>query len=84
MELYFHTEDTDITTQEKIHWRCMVRCCLAPLQSNIFTNDKVVQVLSDGTHNHNTIVYTNNDLKEIRFRNEAAHESSEHENRVHA
>ena len=33
------------TTQEKIHWRSMVRCCLAPLQSNIFTNDKAVQVL---------------------------------------
>ena len=53
------------------------------MQSNIFTNYKDVQVLSVGTHNHDTIVYTKNDLKEIRFRNEAAQESSEHENRVH-
>ena len=60
-----------------------MRCCLAPLQSNIFTNDKDVQVLSVVTHNHNATGYLKNDLKEIRFRNEAAHESSEHESRVH-
>ena len=39
------------TTQEKKHWRCMVRCCLAPLQSNISTNDKDAHFLSVGTHN---------------------------------
>ena len=53
-----------------------MRCCLAPLQSNIFTNDKDVQVLSVVTHNHNATGYSKNDLKEIRYRNEAAHESS--------
>ena len=57
----------------------MVRCCLAPLQSKIFTNDKDVQVQSVGTHNHNATGYSKNDLKEIRFRNEAAHESSVHD-----
>ena len=61
----------------------MVRCCRVPLQSNIFTNDKDVQVLSVGTHNHNAIGYTKNDLKEIKFKDEAAHKSSEYENRVH-
>ena len=60
----------------------MVRCRLAPLQSNIFSNDQDIQVLSVGIHNHNSASYTKSHLKEIIYRNEAAQEFSEHENRV--
>ena len=56
------------TTQEKIHWCCMVRCCLAPLQSTIFRYDKDVQVLSVGTHNHNATGYSKNDLKDSEMK----------------
>ena len=48
--------------------RCIVGYCLAPLQSNIFSNDKDVHVMSVGTHNHNTTSYKKNDLKEITYR----------------
>ena len=61
----------------------MVRCCLAQLQSNIFSNDKDVQVLSVVTHNHNTTSCTENDLKEIKYRNEIVQKSPEHEKKVH-
>ena len=54
------------TTQEKIHWRCSLRSYRSPLQSNIFSNDQDVRVLSVGTHNHNTASYTQNNFKEIK------------------
>ena len=60
----------------------MVRCRLAPLQSNIFSNDQDIQVLSVGIHNHNAASYAKSDLKEIIYRNEASQESSKHGNRV--
>ena len=62
------------TIQENMHWRCMVRCRLAPSQSNIFSNDQDIQVLSVRIHNHNSASYTKSDLKEIIYRNEAAQE----------
>ena len=71
------------TTQEKIHWRCMVRCCLAPLQSNIFSNNQNVRVLSVGTHTHNTASYTKKDFKEIKHGNQVAPKSSVQEKRVY-
>ena len=71
------------TTQENIHRRCMVRCCLAPLQSNIFSNNQDVRVLSVGTHNHNTASYTKNDCKEIKQGNHVAPKSLLHEKRVY-
>ena len=54
----------------------------SPLQSNIFSNDQEVRVLSVGTHNHNTASYTKNDFKEIEHGNQVAPKSSEHEKRV--
>ena len=71
------------TTKEKIHWRCMVRCCLAPLQSNIFSNNQNVRVLSVGTHNYNATSYTKNDCKEIKQGNQIASKSLLHEERVY-
>ena len=70
------------TSQEKIHWRCSLRCCRSPLQSNIFSNDQDVRVLYVGTHNHNTASYTKNDFKEIEHGNQVAPKSSKHEKRV--
>ena len=70
------------TTQGKIHWRCSLRSCRSPLQSNIFSNDQDVRVLSVGIHNHNTASYTKNDFKEIKHGNQVASKSSEHEKRV--
>ena len=52
------------------------------MQSNIFSNDQDVRVLSVGTHNHNTASYTKNDLKEIKHGNQVASKSLEHEKRV--
>ena len=71
------------TTQEKIHWCCMVRCCLAHLQSNIFSNKQNVRVLFDGTHNHNTASYAKNDCKEIKQGNQFAPKSLLHDKRVY-
>ena len=70
------------TTQEKIHWRCSLRSCRSPLQSNIFSNDQDVWVLSVETHNHNTASYTKNDFKEIKHGNQVAPKSSEHGKRL--
>ena len=70
------------TTQEKNHWRCSLRSCRSPLQSNIFSNDQDVRVLSVRTRNQNTASYTKNDFKEFKYTNESAHKSSDHEKRV--
>ena len=70
-------------TQKNIHWRCSLRSCRSPLQSNIFSNDQDVRVLSVGTHNHNTASYTQNDFKEIKHRNQVTTKSSEHEKRLY-
>ena len=79
MDVYINTNRT---TQEKIHWRCSLRSCRSPLQSNIFSNDQDVRVLSVGTHNHNTASYTKNDFKEIKHEHQVASKSSEREKRV--
>ena len=60
------------TTRKKIHRRCSLRSCRSPLQSNIFSNDQDVLVLSVGTHNHNTASYTQSDFKEIKHGNQVA------------
>ena len=71
------------TTQETINWRSSLRSFRSPLQSNIFSNDQDFRVLSVGTHNHNTASYSQNDFKEIKYRNQVSPKYSQHEQRVY-
>ena len=87
MVLHLCIMDVDITRIERI-WKIFtgdvsLRSCRSLLQSNIFSNDQDVRVLSVGTHNHNTASYTKNHFKEIKYRNQVASKYSEHEKRVY-
>ena len=87
MVLHLCIMDVDITRIERLRkkftgvvvYEVVAR---SPLQSNIFSNDQDVRVLSVGTHNHNTASYTKNDFKEIKHGNQVAPKSSEYEKRV--
>ena len=57
-----------------------LRSCRSPLQSNIFSNDQDVQVLSVGSHNHNPTIGSQNYFKEVIFREEPTPQSITYRN----